>query len=136
MRWALALPGWGLGLESALARHIPRAVKDAKKRDLATADRVIHEIAGKLLDRPALDFEGAHPARRKETARVGKAANLLDGLIESQQKSFRTLERNFAIEVFANLKVVSPGSGPIVHLQRSHRLPEDFAEREAALARA
>lgn len=110
-------------------------MKDAKKCDLAGAHRVVDDVAGKLLDGPAPDFECANSARREKIARVGKAGDLLDGVIEGHQKSFRKLERNFAIEVFADLKEVSAGSWPILHLQRRHRLPEDFAEREAALAR-
>jgi hypothetical protein len=111
-------------------------VKDTKKRDLAGSYRVIDEIARKLFDRPTPDFMGANPARRKEIAHIGESADLLDRVIEVHQKSFRKLERNFAIEILADLKEVSAGSGPILQLQRSHRLPEAFAEREAALARA
>ena len=110
-------------------------MKDAKKRDLTGAHRVIEDVAGKLLHRPAADFEGTNFVCRKEAARIRKACDLLNSLIEGRQKAFCKLERNLAMEEFANLKKVSAGSGPILYLQQRHRLP-DFAEREAALARA
>ncbi len=116
--------------------QISGTVEDTKNRDFPAAHCVTDEVARKLRDRPAPNLKRPNPTLGKKTARVRKAADLLNSVLESRQEAIRKLERDLVVEILVNLEEVSSRSRPVLHLQRCHRLPGDLEGREAALARA